>query len=478
MGLGDWLSDKADSAWRTVHDTGAGVFGYDTYAQQEAKQHAEQAAKTGARERDALAERNRALRDGVEGYDPPGISQCVNWSSFSHQQIYDTNQKSIDEGKATQAAHAWQKLGKALRDHGSDYASGLKNIIGGGWEGEAAEQAKTVGDPIKSWTENTGNAFEMTGNNLATVASAAGQVKAAVSKPEGYSWGRSVVAGIASGPVPGLAGRDAVAQMREHQEAETQAQETMGRVYSPTFTDVDSKMPQFRKPDGTTVEPPPPPPPDHTPWGGGPVDPGGRSPGGGPDGGGPGGGGHRDGAGPGHSGPGGGDRSGGGDHRSPGSVPPDVPGGGRKPSGTDIEWADPVAPGMPPGGGAGTGPGGVGGGGAGPGVVGIGGGATGGGSGVGGGGRAGGGTGRGAGSSSGVGAGGRAGAGSSGGAGAGAGAAGRSGSGARGGMLGAGAGRGAKGGEDEDHERPTWLEEQDDVWFNDMPRTAPPVLGE
>lgn len=41
-----------------------------------------------------------------------------------------------------------------------------------------------------------------------------------------------------------------------------------------------------------------------------------------------------------------------------------------------------------------------------------------------------------------------------------------------------GAGQRGQGGEDEEHERPSWLEEQDDVWMNDMPRTAPPVLGE
>lgn len=36
---------------------------------------------------------------------------------------------------------------------------------------------------------------------------------------------------------------------------------------------------------------------------------------------------------------------------------------------------------------------------------------------------------------------------------------------------------GGRGGEESEHERPSWLEEHDDVWLNDMPRTAPPVFG-
>ncbi|MFB9569069.1 hypothetical protein ACFFRS_19060, partial [Saccharopolyspora hordei] len=52
---------------------------------------------------------------------------------------------------------------------------------------------------------------------------------------------------------------------------------------------------------------------------------------------------------------------------------------------------------------------------------------------------------------------------------------------ARGGMGAgaAGAGQRGKGGsEDQEHDRPSWLEEQDDVWLEDMPKTAPPVFGE
>lgn len=145
-------------------------------------------------------------------------------------------------------------------------------------------------------------------------------------------------------------------------------------------------------------------------------------------------------------------------------------GGGTPGATTPVNAGTGTGTGVPAG--SGTGTGGLGGAGLGAGGFGAGGGA-GGGSGAGRGG-----AGSGAGGRGGPGSGGRAGSGGPG-AGAGrggAGTAGGRGAGGMGGMGGAGKGQGK--GEDEEHERPTWLEEQDDVWLNDMPGTAPPVLGE
>ncbi|QUH00337.1 PPE domain-containing protein [Saccharopolyspora erythraea] len=483
MGFGDFVEGVGNA----FHDAGASVFGYDTVAEKEANQQAEQAAKTGEQERDRLAKENRALKEGVSGYDQPAISQCVNWSSYSHEQIFNTNRDTIDEGRADEVGTAWNNLGKRLRERGAPFEAKLKEIIGGGWQGEAAEQAKTVGEPVKMWMEYSGNAFEMTGNKLKEAASAAGQVKQTVPEPQGHDWGRTAAAAIPMGLIGG--GGDALAQMEERKQAEKGAQEAMGRIYSPTFTNVDAHMPQYQKPDGTVVEPPPARPPEETDWGKRPVIDdrqrigvgpgdsgtgigGGVGSGGGGGGSGSGGGGFGSGGGGGVGGGGYGGGSGGG-------------GGYTPPAGTDSAWSKPPtaqpgygnlppAPGPSSGGGNPPGafgampPGGFGGGGAG------------------GAGRAGGmgGIGRGGAGTGGVSAGGRAGTGglgAGGAAGVGAAGAGRgAGAGGRGGMagMGGGAGRGGQQGQDDEHERPSWLEEQDDVWMNDMPKTAPPVLGE
>lgn len=453
----------------TLDNAGSRIFGWESAAEEERKKHGEEANRVAQQQQAQLAQQNSGLN--VTGYDSPGISQCVNWSGFSHGQIYQTNQESIDQGKVGESAQAWLDLAKGLRQRGENYATDLAKIVDGGWQGEAADNAREVGKPASDWMKASADAFEMTGNNLHAAGEAAGQASKMVDKPKGFSWGEAAANSVPFGLVGG--GVNALSQMEEQEQAEKAAQETMARVYSPTLTQVDAKMPQYKAPDGSTKEPPPVPPTDRTDWGSGPG--GGGIPGGGggiPGGGAggiPGGGGSGI-PGGGYTGsgyPGGGYPGGGG--IGSGGVGSGIGGGGyTSPSGTDSQWAG--QPGVPGGGlpggglpGGGMPGGGAGGGGVGAGMV---------------GGMAGG-LGAGAG---GMAAGGRAGVGGLG-AGAGAGAAG--GAGARG----AGAGRGAmggmgaagqrgKGGEDEEHERPSWLEEQDDIWMNDMPKTAPPVLGE
>lgn len=458
-----------------IDNAGSRVFGYESSAEKERKEHGEEANRIAQQQQAQLAQQNAGM--DVQGFDKPAITQCVNWGGFDHAQIYSTNQDSIDQGKVGEVAQVWIEFAKELRGRGENYATDVQRIVEGGWEGEAANTAKEVGKPASDWMRASADAFEVTGNNLNAAGEAAGQARNMVDQPDGYSVGRGVAASIPFGPAG--AGLDALGQMEEREQAEKAAQETMGRVYSPTLTQVDSNMPQYTGPDGSTKEPPAATQPAGTDWGTGPgangVGPGTGGGIGGGTGGGIGGGiggGGLPGGGYGSGGTGG---FGGGAGSYPGS-----------PSGSGSQWSGPAygpGTGGVPGGPGGLGSGGSGagaGGGLAGGIGGLGaGGAGGAGRGAGGLG-AGGGAGRGAGTS-GVGAGGRAGVGGTG-AGAGAGAAGGArGAGAgRGGMGGGmgGAGQRGQSGEDAEHERPSWLEEHDDIWMNDMPKTAPPVLGE
>lgn len=429
MGLGDAIGGLVD----TVDNAGAHVFGglgWDGAADDQRNAQIADANKVAKQHQAALSQGVQ----GANGYDSPAITQCQNWGGMSHAEIYKTNQESIDQRQVLQAADAWVKLAETLRERGTNFGPDLANIVRGGWQGEAADAAAEVGKPASEWMKSSADAFEQTGTNLKIAGEAAGYVKDHVTEPQGYSWGETAASSIPFGPTGG--GINALSQMEEQQEAEKAAQETMGRVYSPTLTQVDAKMPQYTAPDGSTTNPPPVPPPGGTDWGGG-MGNGGNVPGGSGSG---------SGSGRGYSGSGlpGGSGSGipGGGY-SGGAYP-----GGSSPAGTGAAWANPPGGGLPGGGlpGGGTPGGGTPGGGAGLGLA----------------------AGLGAGAGAGAGAGGRAG--GVGGAGAGARGAGAG--------MGAGAGRRGEGSEDDEHERPSWLEEQDDVWMNDMPKTAPPVLGE
>lgn len=469
MGFGDFVGGVVDTVVDTGRDAGAGVFGWETTAQKEAREKSEAATKAGEAERAKLEAQNKGLEDGIQGYDPASISTCENWGAYGHQELFDRN-KSLDEGKADETGQAWGKLAAALKDLGGRYSTELKQKIAGGWEGEAAEAAGSVGDPLSKWMTDSSAAFELTGNRIKEAGSAASQTRNSVPEPEGHNIARTIGTSMAAGPMAPIAGGgDALAQMKERQEAERAAQETMGRVLGATYQNVDTQVPTYHDMQGKPVDPPGPPPPPNISPPPPPVSPGG---------------GDRSGGGGGSvspSGVGGGSGGGGGGGAGTG---PDMPGDGG-PAGSGSAWA----PGTGGGGGnpGGPGAGGLPGPGGGSGGVGVG-VMPGAGAGAGGGGRGAGGAGAGgaggrAGGAGSLAAGGRAGAGGVGAGGA-AGAAGGAGArggaaGGRGGAMGGagGAGRGGQGGNEEEHDRPSWLEEQDDVWMNDMPRTAPPVFG-
>ncbi|MEU5853383.1 PPE domain-containing protein [Saccharopolyspora shandongensis] len=464
-----------------VYDTGADLFGYNTRAQ-----NAQEAAATASEQqneqlRQQLAAQNSAMGGGME-VDPASISQQENWQSYSHQELYDTNQRSLDQGKATGAAQQWREIAAKLKDIGPALQREAGSAISGGWEGEAADAANQSAEPLANWMSSSSEAFHVTGNKIEEAASAAGQVKAMVPEPEGHHYGRTMLASIPAGVAGG--GIDALAQMRERQQAERGAQETMGRVLSPTYTNVDTSVPAYRDLEDKPTPPPPPPPPPPIEPPPPPVRPRNRTGTGQPST---------------HSVANVGDIIGGNPNipaetgsawTTPGDSPVRLPGDMPTTGPGRIGQGDPNVGYLPPPVPGRTGPGGPGGPGGGPGRGGPGGGpgmGRGGAGGVGGvgggkpGGLGAGGAGRlGAGAGGALGAGGRAGigglgaAGGAAGAGAAGGAAGRGGTGAGGT---GGAGQRGQGSEDQEHERPGWLEEQDDVWLEDMPRTAPPVFG-
>ncbi|KGI80702.1 hypothetical protein IL38_15200 [Actinopolyspora erythraea] len=474
----------------TVRDDVGKLFGYDTRAENAQQEQAAAAEEEGEKRRQELEERNRRL-DAPAGYDPQSIKQHENWQSYDHKKIYDTNQSTLNFSDAKAVGEAWRDIGKKLAELGERLEGDSTKAIDSGWSGKAAETAKQSAQPLATWARGSGECFRLTGNKIEEAGSAAGQVKEMVPPPRDYNVSRSFFAGVASGPTG--AQQDAKRQMQERQQEERKAQETMDRVLSATYRDVDATVPAYRQLDGEPAQPPSQPPvgeppavppavpPGRTGQGTAPGDYSGSGVGGnGSDGAGsghgiqPGTGGSY----PGQGGAGGGSGTGSGPGTS--GQPPGAGDYPDSPAGSGSAWtSDPggsTTPGSP---GASNGPGGSGGaagrgaGGSAGGVGGVGGyaGGTGGGgtpsgSGRGGttpgsGGRAGTAPIRGGSTTSGTAATGT--------------TPGRAGGG-RAPVGGLGAGRGQGGDEDQEHERPSWLEEWDDVWFNDMPRTAPPVI--
>ncbi|MBA8823588.1 hypothetical protein FHX42_000917 [Saccharopolyspora lacisalsi] len=472
----DFVGDAAG----VVRDDVGSLLGFDTRAENAQQEQAAAAKKEGQQQREDLAAENQRL-DAPAGYDPASLTQQENWQSYDHRHIYDTNQNTLKESDAAAVGDAWKNIGDELGTIGDRLKQRASKAITSGWSGQAADAANQSSEPLADWMRGSGECFKLTGNKIKEAASAAGQSKAMVPPPQDHDISQSFVAGLAGGPTGVV--KDGVGQMHERQQEERKAQETMGRVLGTTYKDVDSTVPAYRKLDGKPADPPaqPPPPeppgvpparpPGYTGDGSGGVNSnGGSAPNGG---GGPNGDGSGDNRSASPNGPGG--RDGGANGRTPQDPRyPSGPGGtSQGPAGSESAWTSGVSGG--PGGAGGAGVGGAAGGAAG-GVAGRGAGGGGAGGGYAAGGMPGGTPGSG---SNQLGQGGRSGTApvkgtpstpstsstsstTSG----------------RGGgrMPMGGMGGQNQGGADEEHERESWLVEDDDVWLNDMPKTAPPVF--
>ncbi|GAA4860221.1 hypothetical protein GCM10023222_09680 [Saccharopolyspora cebuensis] len=469
----DYVSDKVDAVTGAVHDIHASVTGGETNAQEAQRQAREEAAQAARQDQAALTREQRGLE--VSGYDPASITQHDNWNDWDQARLASQLKPSLKADRIEAFGLAWEKLGAEVAEVFGDLDSQARAAAGDGMRGEAAEAGFTAAKPLQDWGRSFGDAVKATGLKIREAGVTAGQTEAALVPPPEPSTARAVITGAGSMMTGGMMGTaDAALQMRERMEADKQARAIVQNVYGPGYEAVDQSTPTFPPP----VNPlnPPPPPPSATDRssipGGQQPSALGTSPGGGGSVG---------------SVPGGGGGGGGfsatpnvpAQSSSAWATPPSTPGPGYAPT-PGSSTPTPGGPGygavgaMPPGGPGGARPGSGAGGGRGPGgAVGVRGGAGG----------AGGARGLGAGPGAGAapGAGGRAGIGGAGAAGAGGAAAGGAGgAGGRGGMaggMGAGAGQRGQGQEDEEHQRPGWLEEQDDVWLDEMPKTAPPVFG-
>ena len=421
-----------------------------------------------------------------------------NWAAWAHPEICSMLDTSVDPDQVEGIAMEWRELATASEEF-AQFARDLSVIVTGGWRGESANAAIAAMVPIGDWSTQLAQAVQHTSDLMSASAGAAGQAKVTVPHAESHDWGGTLRSFGSGGPVSAF--RDAVAQDDAQAEAHAQAVQIMNRMYSAPINENRAAVPAYPTLTDPTLQPPETPPGDgRVPGTGGP---GPRmAVGGSPAGGGGGpagdGGGYTpyepsNGGGP--PGPGGGVPVGTGGQAAPfqpfqpgagQSVGGQGAGGGGQPVGGQGGGAAggggvPVMPPAAMGGGAvgGAGAGGSRAGGAGGGRVGGAGGRFGGGGAAGG--QAGFGP-RGSGGAAGGGSGGGSGQGMAGrGGGApfgagGAGARGGMGGGMGAGMMGAGAGRG-RGGEDTEHERPSYLIEMDDV-FNDGRKVAPPVIGE
>lgn len=437
------------------------------------------------------------------------FGQCRNWMAIPHEKLYDDIHSGRGAAANEGALSSYEEIGALFAEVQDDIARGI-SMIRGGYEGDGSDAAQNAISGLEAWTADAQTGASLAGQNVQTQTDGYVQAKNSMPEPVTYNGWQTAGATVADVLIGGPVVREYLeAQQRE---AHMQAAQVMGG-YDATAGSAALSMPTFVPPAPTTVQVAEPS-PGQSPVGalaGSVTQAGGFAGGGGSGGGGgatpvstfggmtggagagspsryspgagggvPAGGAPAAGTGPARSGPGAGGATGGsGPGRSgPGAggagEVPFVPGGYRTGAGGSGSGAGRAGGPYRPGAGGAAGAGRYGGAG---GTLGRGFGPSGSGAGEGFGGRGAGsgGGGLGRGPAFGAGAAGMADDMAPGRGAGGAGAGGRGFGGAVAPFMG-GAGRG-RGGDDIEHQRPSYLVETDDIW-GDGRKVAPPVIGE
>ncbi|HEX3783578.1 MAG TPA: PPE domain-containing protein [Pseudonocardiaceae bacterium] len=95
----------------------------------------------------------------TEGSD---LAEQTDWMTFTHQQLYDMVNQGVDLSGAGEVAASWTTLADTLTQMSQTLSQALA-ASADGWQGSAADQARTSIGTLVTWANNTGE-------NAATVA--------------------------------------------------------------------------------------------------------------------------------------------------------------------------------------------------------------------------------------------------------------------------------------------------------------------
>lgn len=83
------------------------------------------------------------------------LVETQNWASRSHRELYDAVHLSNDPGRVGQLAEEWTKLGREMAES-ADRMSEKLRATESGWQGEAAEAARSAIQKLADWSRDAG----------------------------------------------------------------------------------------------------------------------------------------------------------------------------------------------------------------------------------------------------------------------------------------------------------------------------------
>ncbi|WP_019853133.1 PPE domain-containing protein [Actinopolyspora mortivallis] len=229
---------------RAGYDIYQGMTGDDTLAERSAEHQAAQAQAEAQRERAQLASQQRSLN--VTEYDSPSIEGHDNWDTWSHERLHSFRD-TLNTEEMSEKGRAVESLGQEISELFGDLESRCRAAVGEGWQGTSAEAAVAAARPVREWGESFGEAMRMTGLKIQELGSTAEQTKASIPPPPEASTTRKVLGGTATILSNGLYD-DAQQREQERREAARQARAVVKNIYTPGYDEVDNSVPALPPP--------------------------------------------------------------------------------------------------------------------------------------------------------------------------------------------------------------------------------------
>ena len=182
--------------------------------------------------------------------------ETQNWASRSHRELYDAVHIANDPGRVGQLADEWKKLGREMAESADRMSDKLRSTESG-WQGEAADAARSAIQKLADWSRDAGESADALAGRMSEQGRIMETAKAEM--PEPVKGGKEIHAQAASTFAAGdlesftKAMDDLHANQERSSGAHEQAVRVMARMEESSRA-IDGDTPRFTQPPDPVEE--------------------------------------------------------------------------------------------------------------------------------------------------------------------------------------------------------------------------------
>ncbi|WP_406692421.1 PPE domain-containing protein [Saccharopolyspora sp. ID03-671] len=179
------------------------------------------------------------------------LVETQNWASRSHEELYDAVHIDNDPGRAGQLADEWTKLGREMAE-AADRMSEKLRATEAGWQGEAADAARSAIQKLADWSRDAGESAGALAERMSEQGRIMEKAKAEMPEPvktDDRKLGLTVATAYAAGDLESFVkAQDDIRVAEERSSnAHEQAVRVMTRMES-SSREIDGDTPRFERP--------------------------------------------------------------------------------------------------------------------------------------------------------------------------------------------------------------------------------------